>query len=174
MIGLKRGTVALEEHSEEWTAAFEEEKTNLGKLVGNVALDIQHVGSTAISSLAAKPVIDMLMAVRSLADVSTMSTTLENAGYEYRENGSDDIRVLFAKGPEAKRTHYLHVTALDSSEWQNLLAFRDYLRTHPDERKRYGELKRKLAAQHPDRRATYTAGKKNYIDEVTRKARAET
>jgi GrpB-like predicted nucleotidyltransferase (UPF0157 family) len=173
MIGLKRGTVALKKHRAEWAAAFEEEKANLEKLSSDVALDIQHVGSTSIAGLSAKPIIDIAMAVSSLSDISKIRTTLERAGYEYRENGSDEIRVLFAKGPEVKRTHYLHITALGSSEWQSFLAFRDYLRTHPDETERYEQLKQKLAAQHPDNRAMYTAGKRNYIEGVVGKARDE-
>jgi GrpB-like predicted nucleotidyltransferase (UPF0157 family) len=173
MLGLKRGTVTLTKHHREWAAAFEEEKVNLEKLVGDVAVDIQHFGSTSIPDLSAKPVIDILMAVRSLRDVTKIRATLESAGYEYRDNGSDDMQVLFAKGPEVKRTHYLHVTALDSSGWKTPLAFRDYLRTHPDEVQRYEQLKQKLAARYSDNRAKYTAGKMDYFKEVFAKADAK-
>ena len=169
-IGLKRGTVALKKHQDEWAVAFEEEKENLKKLVGDIALNIQHTGSTSIPNLSAKPIIDILMAVHSLSEVSKIRAALEGAGYEYRENGSDDIQVLFAKGPEERRTHYLHITTLGSSEWKNSLAFRDYLRTHPEEMERYEALKQKLAAQYPDNRAMYTAGKKDYFEEVFKKA----
>jgi GrpB-like predicted nucleotidyltransferase (UPF0157 family) len=172
MIGLKRGTVTLEKHHGEWAAAFEAEKANLEQLAGDVALDIQHFGSTSIPGLAAKPIIDILMAVRSLRDVGKIRAALEGAGYEYRENGSDDVQILFAKGPEVKRTHYLHITALGSSGWQNPLAFRDYLRTHPDELRRYEELKQKLAERYSDHRAKYTAGKKDYVDAVVTRATA--
>ena len=81
-----------------------------------------------------------------------MRNILESAGYEYRENGSDDMQVLFAKGPEVKRTYYLHITTQDSSVWKNALAFRDFLRTHPNELRRYEELKQKLAERYPDNR----------------------
>ena len=171
MLGLKRETVILTKHHGEWAAAFEEEKSNLEKLVGDVAVDIQHFGSTAIPGLSAKPIIDILMAVRSLRDVGKIRAALERAGYEYRANGSDDTQVLFAKGPEVKRTHYLHITAFDSLGWRNPLAFRDYLRAHPEEAKRYEELKQKLAARHSNDRAKYTAGKKDYFEEIFSRAR---
>jgi GrpB-like predicted nucleotidyltransferase (UPF0157 family) len=170
MIGLKRGAVTLAKHHGEWAAAFEAEKANLEQLAGDVALDIQHFGSTSIPGLAAKPIIDILMAVRSLSEVIKIRPALESAGYEYRENGSDDVQILFAKGPEVKRTHYLHITALGSSGWQNPLAFRDYLRTHPDELRRYEELKQNLAERYSDHREQYTAGKKDYVDEVVTRA----
>jgi len=170
MIGLKRGTVALEKHNKGWAAAFEEEKANLEQLLSDVALDIQHFGSTSIPDLSAKAIIDVLMAIRSLRDVGKMRNILESAGYECRENGSDDMQVLFAKGPEVKRTHYLHITTQDSSVWKNALAFRDFLRTHPNELRRYEEIKQKLAERYPDNRMMYTAGKRDYVQEVLSKA----
>jgi GrpB-like predicted nucleotidyltransferase (UPF0157 family) len=134
-----------------------------------MSLWTSNFGSTSIPGLAAKPIVDILMAVRSLSEVIKIRPALESAGYEYRENGSDDVQILFAKGPEVKRTHYLHITALGSSGWQNPLAFRDYLRTHPDELRRYEELKQNLAERYSDHREQYTAGKKDYVDEgVTR------
>lgn len=173
MIGLKRGTVALSKHHDEWVEEFVKEKENLLKLVGDIALDIQHIGSTSIPNLSAKPIIDILMAVKSLSDVSKIRQILEDNGYEYRENGSDDIQVLFAKGSEDKRTHYLHITEIGSKEWQNSIGFRDYMRSHPEEVKKYEEIKLALASKYPDDRGEYTSGKKNYVEEVFKKARRE-
>jgi GrpB-like predicted nucleotidyltransferase (UPF0157 family) len=169
-IGLKRGAVILKKHHKEWAIAFEKERANLKKRVGDVALDIQHVGSTSIPNLSAKPIVDILMAVLSLSDVSKIRVTLENMGYEYRENGSDDMQVLFVKGSEEKRTHYLHITEFESSEWKNSIAFRDYLRTHPEEVQCYEKLKQELAAQYSDNRGLYTIGKKDYFENVFLKA----
>lgn len=173
MIGLKRGTVSLAKHYEEWAREFDKEKENLQKLVGDIALDIQHIGSTSIPNLSAKPIIDILMAVKSLSDVSKIQKTLEDNGYEYRENGTDNIQVLFAKGSEDNRTHYLHITELESKEWQNSIGFRDYMRTHPEEVKEYDALKRELAEKYPDNRGEYTASKKSYVEGVFKKARGE-
>ena len=141
-LGLKRGTVALAKAHDAWNAHFERERVRLRKIVGPLALDIQHVGSTAIPGLFAKPIIDILMAIPSLNDVSKLRPALEAAGYTFRENGSDDIQKLFG----------------------------DYLRAHPDERQRYEDLKQGLAARYPDDRGSYTEGKRAYVESIFRKA----
>lgn len=165
-IGLKRGTVILQKHHEEWSAAFEEEKKFLKNLLGAVALDIQHIGSTAIAGLAAKPIIDMLIAVKSLEEVKKIRPLLENAGYEYRENGSNEDQVLFVKGPEELRTHYLHISEPESAVWQNDLTFRDYLRSHPEAALEYEKLKNDLMARYAENRAEYTSGKDAFITSI--------
>lgn len=173
ILGLKRGTVRLLPYQKEWGGAFEEEKENLEKLLRDVVVDIQHVGSTAIPGLSAKPIIDMLMAVSSLSVIQKIRDTLEGAGYQYRENGSDEVQVLFVKGSEENRTHYLHITELGSQEWKNSLAFRDYLRAHPEEVERYESLKQKLAKLYPNDRREYTKAKKDFFERIFEKARDE-
>lgn len=168
-IGLKRGTVILKKHHNEWIKSFNKEEQTLRKLLGGVILDIQHIGSTAVPNLAAKPIIDMLMGIHSLSEVSQIREILENAGYEYRENGSDDMQVLFVKGSEEKRTHYLHITVLGSRLWKNDLAFRDYLRSNSEEAAKYERLKHDLAKQYADLRELYTKGKSDYIQSVLTK-----
>lgn len=168
-IGLKRGTVVLREYDPEWAHVFELEKSFLVNLLGKDCLAIEHIGSTAVPGLAAKPIIDMLMGVRSLADVSELSPVLEKNGYEYRENGSDDKQVLFVKGPEEKRTHYLHIMEFGGPMWRNDLAFRDYLRTHPEAAVQYQSLKQELASKYKDDRTNYTKGKEDFIGEILAK-----
>lgn len=170
VIGLRRGTVILKKHHQEWADAFELERRNLQNLLGDTALDIQHIGSTSIPGLAAKPIIDMLMAVESLSVVENIRSALENAGYEYRGNGSDDRQILFAKGPEELRTHYLHITEHGGPVWNNDLAFRDYLRTHPKTISAYEKLKEELAIQYADKREDYTAGKAEFIQSILKVA----
>lgn len=168
-IGLKRGTVVLEKHHEEWAREFKKEKKRLQKLLGETVLDIQHIGSTSIPNLSAKPIIDMLMGVRHFSDISKMQKVLENIGYEYRENGSSNVQVFFAKGPEKNRTHYLHITELGSSEWKNSIFFRNHLLLHSEEVKKYEKIKQKLAKQYSDKRDKYTSGKKDYIENILKK-----
>ncbi len=170
VIGLKRGTVILKKHHQEWADAFELECNNLKSLLGDTALDIQHIGSTSVSGLAAKPIIDILMAVESLSTVDDIRPVLEKAGYEYRGNGSDDRQILFAKGPEELRTHYLHITEHGGPVWHNDIAFRDYLRTHPEAVDSYENLKEKLAIQYADKREDYTAGKAEFIQSILKVA----
>lgn len=171
VIGLKRGTVVLKKHHKEWKEAFDAEKENLKRLLGDIVLDIQHTGSTAVPGLLAKPLIDMTMAVRTLSDAEKIRPILEANGYTYRENGpNDEVKRLFVKGPEEKRTHHLHVTELGSSVWRNDIAFRDWLLFHPEDVKRYEELKRSLAKKHAETREFYTKGKYPFIEEILKKA----
>jgi len=165
-IGLKRGNVVLEKHHRKWGEAFEVEKESLKKLLGDLVLDIRHIGSTSVSGLVAKPIIDMLVAIKSMEEVHNICSLLKSAGYEYRENGSNEDQILFVKGSEDMRTHYLHITELDSDVWQNDLAFRDYLRSHPEVVTEYGKLKNKLASKYADNRGEYTAGKDAFIKSV--------
>ena len=165
-IGLKRGTVILKKHHKEWAETFGVEKKLLRDLLGDTAIEIQHIGSTAVPGLAAKPIIDIVLAVTSFADIPNLRPLLEDSGYAYRENGSDKTQVLFAKGPEEFRTHYLHITTLGSSVWRNDIAFRDYLRTHPKAMREYEKLKKNLASRYADNREGYTASKDTFIKSV--------
>jgi GrpB-like predicted nucleotidyltransferase (UPF0157 family) len=162
-LGLKRGTVALEQYDPEWIRAFESEKVALEKLLGDNIFDIEHIGSTSIPGLTAKPIIDMLIGMKSMTDLPKLESILERAGYEYRPNGSDEFQALFVSGPEELRTHYLHFTEVGSSTWRDDLAFRDYLRTHPEARIEYENLKKGLAAKYKDDRVNYTASKEEFI-----------
>ena len=140
-------------------------------MLGHVALDIQHIGSTAVPGLAAKPIIDILMAVKSLSDVSSLRPLLEKAGYEYRGNSSDNKQILFVKGHEELRTHYLHIAEFGGSVWQNDIAFREYLRSHPNAEDEYQKLKEVLASKYADKREDYTAGKSEFIETILSQAR---
>ncbi len=166
MIGLKRGIVKLLPYNPKWQVAFEKEKKFLLKELYGLVLNIEHIGSTSIPGIVAKPIIDMLMAVSSLEDVSELRNKLEKIGYEYRENGSDDIQILFVKGPEEKRTYYLHITELNSIEWQNSIGFRNYLRKNPERAKQYSDLKSELAVKYSHDRAKYSANKANFVRET--------
>ena len=136
---------------------------------------LEHFGSTAIPGTSAKPIIDILIAVRSLADARRSYVgALEALGYVYWADNPRNDRMFFVKGMPpygARRTHHVHVTERDGEMWQRL-AFRDYLRAHPDEARRYESLKRQLAARHATDREAYTDAKTDYVDSVLRKAGA--
>lgn len=172
IVGVKRGTVVLKPYNKSWANIFEQEKQLLNNLLGDIILDIQHTGSTAVPGLLAKPLIDMDLAVHSLEiDVAKIRPVLEEVGYHYRENGPNDhVKRLFVKGPEEKRTHHLHVTELGSSVWNNDVAFRDWLLSHPEDIQRYEQLKTRLAKEYADTRELYTQGKAKFIEEILRKA----
>src|SRR4030042_5400238 len=154
MIGLKRGTVKLVPHNSRWAELFEEEKHLLKKTFGDSIIAIEHIGSTAIPGIPAKPIIDINIGVKSLKVARDMKEKFEKLGYEHRPfvlgKTKDDLKwqELYVRGPEAKRTHYVHVTVFGGSYWKNDLLFRDFLRKNPERAKQYAELKEKLAEKY--------------------------
>jgi GrpB-like predicted nucleotidyltransferase (UPF0157 family) len=162
MIGLKRRTVKLVPHDKQWHVAFEREKKVLLKNIGDAAIDIQHVGSTAIKGISAKPIIDISVGVNKLSDAKKLIKPLSRAGYHFYDTHRD--RIFFAKGPERRRTHHLHVMRYNGIKWKSDLFFRDYLSAHPARAKAYANVKIKLAKQYPEDREKYTAGKDAFIN----------
>jgi GrpB-like predicted nucleotidyltransferase (UPF0157 family) len=166
--------VEIVEHDPRWPLLFDEEAKRLrGALDRSLILGREHFGSTAIPGLAAKPIIDILIAVRSLAAArAAFVDALRKLDYVYWADNPKKDRMFFVKGMPPfglKRSHHVHVTELHGEMWQRL-AFRDYLRTHPDEAETYGRLKRRLAAEHPTDREAYTDAKCAYVESVMRKA----
>lgn len=161
MIGLKRGTVKLVPHDERWHAAFKRERKKLSASIGNVTIDIQHVGSTAIKGIPAKPIIDISVGVNKLSDAKKVIRALSKEGYHFYDTHRD--RIFFAKGPEKRRTHHLHILRHNGAKWKSDISFRDYLLAHPARASAYANLKMKLAKLYPEDRAKYTAGKDSFI-----------
>lgn len=133
-------------------------------------IDIQHVGSTAIPGIAAKPIIDIQIAVRSLEEMKIISVpVLQKLGYEYWENNPDTQRMFFAKGMPPfgeKRSHHVHIVELTSKHWKDKINFRDYLIAHPDVANAYQALKLNLAQQYRSDRERYTTAKSEFINNI--------
>ncbi len=170
-MGLNRLNVELKEHNEKWKKEFEEEKKVLKEIFKDDALEIEHVGSTAIPGLKAKPIIDMAIAVKDLDVALKHVEELEKHGYNFRGNAGIEGRYFFAKGPEDNRTHYLHVEPINSSNWETHIMFKRYLLENPEVIKEYEKVKAELAEKYPNDRKSYTAGKDEFIKEVLEKAR---
>mgnify|MGYP001583376638 CR=1 FL=1 len=172
MICLKRGTVKLVPHNPKWSELFDDEKQLLKNTFGDIIIAIEHIGSTAISGIPAKPIIDMNIGVESLEVARSMKEKFEKLGYEHRPfvpgKTKDELKwqELYVKGPEAKRTHHVHVTVLGNNYWENDMLFRDFLRRNPGRAKLYAELKEKLAEKHANDRGSYTKSKENFINET--------
>jgi GrpB-like predicted nucleotidyltransferase (UPF0157 family) len=171
-IGLEQNKVRLSPHSEEWRLIFEAERDTLHELLGDHIFEIHHIGSTSVPGLSAKPIIDILVALHRFSDMELLHQKMEKAGYEHRENGSSELRVLFVKGSEENRTHHIHFTEHQSEEWEKAFLFWNYLRTHQEELKAYEALKKELAAQYPEEREQYSKGKADFIKGIIQKARA--
>jgi len=171
MLGLKRGTVKLIADHKKWKELFEKEKKTLLSIFEDLEIQIEHVGSTAIPGVLAKPIIDMMLGFSKPEQTEIIYKKLEELGYEDRGERGVPGRRLFVKGPEEKRTHYLHVTKIDNSFWQEHIIFRDYLRQNQKGRDEYNKLKQDLAEKFSDKRELYTKAKSDFIQNIINKAR---
>jgi GrpB-like predicted nucleotidyltransferase (UPF0157 family) len=170
-IGLKRGTVKIEDYDPNWPKEFEVEQQRLLETFGDKILAIEHIGSTSIPGLAAKPIIDMVAAVKSFDDLEEFIDGLQKLGYEYMPERMFNDRKFFPKGPRESRTHHLNLVLQGNFEqWVKPIAFRDYLRNHSQEREEYAKLKTTLANKHANDRATYTRLKDSFFHSVLKKA----
>jgi len=146
-----------------WPERFEEERKALTLAIGDyVTGTIEHVGSTAVPGLAAKPVIDIMAGVESLDRSRPVISMLEALEYCYFPYRPDDEHWFCKPSPEF-RTHHLHVVPFGSRLWIERMAFRDYLRRHPDVAADYSNLKRQLAEQYRFDREAYTDAKEPFI-----------
>ena len=136
MTGLVRGTVQLAVHQGEWDTSAEQTMKTLKRLLGDIAVDIQHVGSTAIPLIHAKPIIDIAVGIRDLQDIMPCIDVLKQNGFVFR---GEDVpgQVLFVMGDFENdvRTHHIHVVQWKGSQWENYIHFRDYL--NPSRKKRW-------------------------------------
>lgn len=173
MIGMKRGTVMLCEHEKEWEWIAETTVLRLQELFGEVACGIEHIGSTSIRSIKAKPIIDIAVAVRSFDEVLPLIPALEDAGF-IRRNHENDRELFFVCGDFERniRTHHIHVVQKDSAEWRNYINFRDYLNAFPKKAREYEALKLNLMERYPNDREAYTDGKAELIHRLLRDALA--
>jgi len=132
---------------------------------------VEHIGSTSVPGLAAKPVIDLMAAVSSLDAVAAHEDALAGLGYHRFDTGMPG-RLFYYRDEDGARAYQLHVVPAGSWETNNERLLRDHLRGHPDDARRYAELKRRLATEHTDGLA-YTRAKTELIQELTDRARAD-
>ncbi|WP_135830316.1 GrpB family protein [Halorussus halobius] len=168
MTGLERGTVELVAHRPEWKRQYEAEVARLASAVGDrlQSDDFEHVGSTAVEGLPAKPVVDLLAVVDDADEARALVPVLDDLGYEYRPNDGVADRLFLARGPRTNRTHYLSLCERDSDCYREQVAFRDYLRANPEVAAEYEALKRELADAYPDDRPSYTEAKGEFVEAV--------
>ena len=158
-------------HNPQWRDAFEAEAKHVAAALGENVVAIHHIGSTAIPDIYAKPVIDLLVEVRDIAEVDGQSSAMESLGYEVMgEYGIHGRRFFRKDNQEGIRTHNIHAFEAGSAEVERHLAFRDYMIAHPGAAHRYSELKRKLAEEHPQSLDGYMDGKDGFIKEMDRRA----
>lgn len=170
-LGLRRGTVSVRPYDPNWVIGFEKEKQHLKEIFGDKIISIEHIGSTAVPGLPAKPLIDINAAIRSFDELDDFIVPLQKLGYEYIPERMFADRKFFPKGSRSNRTHHLNLVLQNSVEqWANSLLFRDYLRDHQQARDEYAQLKVSLAKKYKDDREAYTRAKSDFIQRILRKA----
>lgn len=162
--------VVLSEHNPEWFAWYGDEKENLLSLLGETVKRIDHIGSTSVPGLLAKPTVDILLQVSPETDADGLKKTLESGGWGLmQENGLIlDLQKGYTPSGFAERVFHLHIKPVDDYDE---LYFRDYLKAHPDTANEYAALKRKLSVPYKHDRDGYTDAKTYFVRRVSAKAR---
>lgn len=173
MVGISKNSVELYAHSEEWSLLFEKEKLIIYNCVKEYVVDIQHVGSTSIGGMYAKPIIDIVVAIEHFDDGFRLIDDIESLGYHFKGSLGKSNRFFFWKGTETKNTHNLHIVQYGDKNWDNLILFRDFINNHPDYRDKYCRLKLDLANKYKDDRVAYTSSKTKFILDVIQLAKQE-
>lgn len=163
--------VVLVPYDPRWPRLYEEEKARILGAIGEHVLAVEHIGSTAVPGLGAKPILDIMVAVRNLAkDFPACIEPLRAIGYEFVPR-SDFFESRFCcLGAWGASDRHLHITELNSTFWREKLLFRDYLRAHPRAARDYLHLKRTLAARYSSNRPAYTEAKASFIQQVIQRA----
>lgn len=156
-----------------WVPAFQAEEARIVESLAHLELSIHHIGSTAVPGLAAKPVIDLLLEVRDLDALDERRSRMEALGYEAMGEFGIPGRRFFRKDDgTGERTHHVHAFVAGTADVARHLAFRDYMRTHADAARAYGELKLRIAHEHPDDIEAHVRGKDTFVKEHEAKALA--
>ena len=164
-LGLKRGTVQLEPHDKQWDEVAIQTIKILKSILGNDAIDIQHIGSTAIPAIKTKPIIDIAVGVTDFKKIMSYNEQLQKEGIFYCGSDVED-QILYVMGDMEKdiRTHHIHIVKWNGTEWKNYIHFRDYLNDNENMVLQYQRVKDELESKYADNRGLYTKGKKDIID----------
>ncbi|MFK7974433.1 MAG: GrpB family protein [Rickettsiaceae bacterium] len=161
--------IILSKYNPEWTLKFEKEKEFLMNIIGQwLCGSIEHVGSTSVVGLTAKPVIDIMFGVKSLENSMPAIEILKQNSYHYFPY-KKDVMHWFCKPSPQLRTHHLHLIPHESDLWKERVKFRDILRADTKIASEYVELKKELTIRYKEDRETYTEKKWNFIQEVLSK-----
>jgi len=174
-------SIYLADYDPRWPAMFEEERARLHLAIGEWAADIQHVGSTSIPGIAAKPIIDIAVHLNALVDALYCITPLrEQLGYECLGEFGIPGRIYFRKETHSPlpgqshegvgRTHQIHMYERSNEQYEKQIVFRDYLRAHPDAAREYEALKRELAVRHAGDVEAYALAKSDFVQSILRSA----
>jgi GrpB-like predicted nucleotidyltransferase (UPF0157 family) len=168
MLGLISGDIQLSPYESGWPVLFIEERDRLETSIGGYILDIQHIGSTSIPGMPAKPILDIGIAVGNFHEAVRCIKPMEELGYRYKGENGIARRHYFVKGEPT--TCHVHMLEIGSGEWRSHLLFRDHLIVDVDTAGKYASLKQRLAKQFSTDRKAYQAGKDRFIKAALHKA----
>jgi GrpB-like predicted nucleotidyltransferase (UPF0157 family) len=158
-------------HDPQWAWAYARERELVASETGSSFISFEHIGSTAVPGLRAKPIIDMMAAVFTLEEVDALFPTLHKLGYELIETGMRNRHFLRKQDVHRRQVFHLHIVEQSSWDERNERLLRDYLLDHPEAVRAYGELKDTLAKAHAHDSLAYTKAKTKFIQDVVDKAR---
>ncbi|MFX0013133.1 MAG: GrpB family protein [Promethearchaeota archaeon] len=168
-----KAPIIVVEYNSQWPSIFEKEKRLILTAIGNKIIQIEHIGSTAVPGLGAKPIIDIMVGVRKLVEIKDLIKPMIDLGYEYIKEHEKEIpeRRFFTKRSKYKgSTHHLHMVEITSEFWRRHLIFRDYLRFNPDTAEKYYKLKKNLETKYRNHREAYTEAKTVFIQLIIERA----
>ena len=170
MLGLSNKKVSLMPDDEFWREEFSKEKKFIQDKI-NSDIIIEHIGSTAIPKIPAKPIIDIGIGINKSIDIEGIIKSLEEIGYVYKGENGISGRYYFVKGKWKNRKYHIHMFDVNHPDWKNHLLFRDYLIHNDELAKEYGHLKLKNWKLYMGDRKSYTEAKNNFIQKVLREAK---
>jgi GrpB-like predicted nucleotidyltransferase (UPF0157 family) len=164
--------LVIADYDPEWPARYEAEKALILKAIGHIIADIEHIGSTSVPGLGAKPIIDIMIGLHRLDDAVECIPRLEAIGHKYVPEFEAFVpdRRFFRKGPDEARTHHIHMVERASEFWNDRILFRDYMRSHEDDAILYLLLKKELAARFGSNRQGYSDAKASFVSAILIKA----
>jgi GrpB-like predicted nucleotidyltransferase (UPF0157 family) len=175
ILGLKRGTAELAEHDPEWKKLAAETINLLWNIFGSIAKDIQHFGSTAITNIKAKPIIDIAVAVDDFEKIETLIPVMEQNGFlryqdlNQRFQGLNTEWRMFSAHTDSTLsvdTYHVHIIKNKSSQWQNCICFRDYMNDNPNAAREYEKIKLDLVKKFKNDREAYRLNKNIFIEHI--------
>ena len=160
--------ITIEPYSPEWKTAFKKESSLLLRTIGEPNIVIEHIGSTSVEGLGAKPVIDIMIGLKDFRTANNHIKAIENLGYRYISEYENVMpyRRFFTKDSNGKRTHHIHMVEIDTEFWSRHLKFRDQLRNNSNYKDQYYKLKLDLAKREWKDGNEYAAAKSEFIKMV--------
>ncbi|KND48825.1 MAG: hypothetical protein AB200_00095 [Parcubacteria bacterium C7867-005] len=158
---------SFSEYDPNWKAQFSSIENFLTNIFGNKATKIEHVGSTSIEGMKAKPLIDVLVAVEKVEAFDKEKQAIVEAGYEWGENYIAPNTLLFFKlGPDGEKLENIHVCEIESAKARQFIIMRDYLRTHPEKARDYSDLKQRNVELYPNDYPAYREAKTAFLNQL--------